>query len=146
MHLSSQYNRWSLRCSWSTAWRRCANYIFILDLTPGLNVLGGDNRRTRWESFKCWDSVWLILEIYGSLNCKTDKPMNDLFECCQWIVYISAFLKQIRFEVRANKIRQLDSLIISCLPCAKTYCVFTFHQTAMVALYIWSNVKPEYTL
>ena len=34
-HLSRQQNCWSLRCS-----RRCSNYIFILDLTPGINGLG----------------------------------------------------------------------------------------------------------
>ena len=34
-HLSKQYNCWSLRWSWSIPCRRCSNYIFILDLTPG---------------------------------------------------------------------------------------------------------------
>ena len=37
LHLSRQYTCWSFRCSWSSADRRCSNYIFILDLTPGLN-------------------------------------------------------------------------------------------------------------
>ena len=37
--LSRQYICCSLRCSWSIACRRCSNYIFILDLTPGLNAL-----------------------------------------------------------------------------------------------------------
>ena len=36
-HLRRQYNCWSLRCSWSIACRRCPNYIFILNLTPGSN-------------------------------------------------------------------------------------------------------------
>ena len=27
-------------CSWGTACRRCSNYIFILDLTPGFIGLG----------------------------------------------------------------------------------------------------------
>ena len=30
----------SLRCSWSIVCRRCFNYIFIPDLTPGFNGLG----------------------------------------------------------------------------------------------------------
>ena len=37
-------------------------YIFILDLTPGLNRLGKDNCKTRRESFKFCDLVRLILE------------------------------------------------------------------------------------
>ena len=42
---------------------RCSNYIFILDLTPGLNGLRKGNCKMRWESFKFCDLVWLILEI-----------------------------------------------------------------------------------
>ena len=39
-------NCWSLRCRWSIACRRCSNYIFIIDLTPGFNGLGKDNCKT----------------------------------------------------------------------------------------------------
>ena len=35
----------------------------ILDLTPGLKGLDKDDFKTRWESFKFWDLVRLILEI-----------------------------------------------------------------------------------
>ena len=62
-HLSRQVNCLSLRCSWSIACRRCSNYIFILDSTPGFIGLGRDNFKTRWESFKFWDLVPLVLEI-----------------------------------------------------------------------------------
>ena len=62
-HLSRQLNCRSLGCSWSIACRRCSNYIFILDLTPGFNSLGRDNCKMRRLSFKLWDSVRLILEI-----------------------------------------------------------------------------------
>ena len=58
-----QKNCWSLRCSWSIACRRCSNYIFILDLTPGFIGLGKDNCSTRRETVKFGDSVRLILEI-----------------------------------------------------------------------------------
>ena len=64
--LSVQKNCWSLRCSWSIACRRCSNYILILDLTPGFNGLGKNNCKTRWlrwETFKCYDLVHLILEV-----------------------------------------------------------------------------------
>ena len=50
-------------CSWSTACRRCSNYIFIFNLTPGFNGLYRDNCKTRQETFKFRDSVRLILEV-----------------------------------------------------------------------------------
>ena len=62
MHLIRQWNCSPLRCSWSIAYRRCSNCIFI-DLTPGFNGLGKDNCKTRQETFKFWDLVCLILEI-----------------------------------------------------------------------------------
>ena len=56
-----------LRCSWSiTYWRRF-NYIFILDLKPGFNGLGKDNNKTRQETFKFWDLVQFILEVWQFL-------------------------------------------------------------------------------
>ena len=42
--------------------RRCSNYIFILNLTPGFNGLGKDKYKVRREAFKFWDLVRLILE------------------------------------------------------------------------------------
>ena len=54
---------WLLRCSCSIAFRRCSNYSFILDLTPGFNGLGKGNCATRRESFKLWDMARLTLEI-----------------------------------------------------------------------------------
>ena len=62
MHFSRQLNCWSLRCSWSIASRRCSNYIFILNLTPGFNGLGKENYNMRREASKFWDLVRLILE------------------------------------------------------------------------------------
>ena len=51
-------------CSWSIACRRCSNYIFIFDLTHGFNRFHKDNCKTRQETFKFWDWVHLILEIW----------------------------------------------------------------------------------
>ena len=68
MHLSRHWNCWSLRCSWSIACRHCSNYIFILDLTPGFNGLGKGNGKMRWETFKFWDFVCLILKILQIQN------------------------------------------------------------------------------
>ena len=58
-------NCWSLRCSWSMVCRRCSNYIFILDRTPGFSGLRKDYCKMRWETFKFWDLVHLILDFYG---------------------------------------------------------------------------------
>ena len=62
-HFSRQLNCWSLRCSWSIACRRYSNYIFILHLTLGFNILRKDNCKPRRETFNFWDLVHLILEI-----------------------------------------------------------------------------------
>ena len=40
------------------------NYIFMLDLTPGFNELDIENCKTRPETFKFYDLVWLILEVW----------------------------------------------------------------------------------
>ena len=40
----------------------CSIYIFILGLTPGVNILHKDCN-TRGENFQFGDLVWLILEI-----------------------------------------------------------------------------------
>ena len=62
-------NCWSLRCSWSIAYRRCSNYIFILDLTPGFSGLGKGNGQTKRETFKFWESVRFILDVWQYLDC-----------------------------------------------------------------------------
>ena len=67
-HFSGQLNCWSLRCSWSIACRRCSNYIFILNLTPGFNGLCKDNYKMRREAFKFWDLVRLTLETLRLVN------------------------------------------------------------------------------
>ena len=43
------------------------NYNLILDLTPGFNGSDKDNCKTRWETFKFWVLVQLILELYDGL-------------------------------------------------------------------------------
>ena len=42
-----------------------ASDIFILELTPASNGLDKDNSKTRRETFKLWDLVQRILEIWG---------------------------------------------------------------------------------
>ena len=80
-HLSRPLNCWSLRCSWSIACRRYSNYIFILYSTPGFNRLGKDKCKARWISFRFWDLVRLILEIYGNFffKCVRSEPNNTFY-------------------------------------------------------------------
>ena len=47
----------------------CSNYIFILDSTPGFSRLHKDNCKMRQETFKFWDLVHLILEIWQYTYC-----------------------------------------------------------------------------
>ena len=61
---TEKQNYWSLRCSWSIACRRCSNYIFIMDFTPAFNGSGKDNCKTRCETFKFYDFVHFILDIW----------------------------------------------------------------------------------
>ena len=65
MHHSRRYIGWSLRCSWSIACRRCSNYIFILDLTPGFSIKHKDNLKMKLETFKY--GIWCIL--YYRVDC-----------------------------------------------------------------------------
>ena len=51
--------------------RRCSNYIFILNLTPGFNGLGKDNCKTSRETLMFGDWVRLILENWRYINKKT---------------------------------------------------------------------------
>ena len=63
-HLSRQYNCWSPRRSWNIACRRCSRHIFILDLASGFNELDKDNCKTRRETFKFWNLVRPMIDIW----------------------------------------------------------------------------------
>ena len=94
MHFSRQLNCWSLRCSWSIACRRCSNYIFILNLTPGFNGLGKDNNKMRREAFKFWGLVFLILETLWYIDYHRVSTMaSDI---------LAGLLKPIRSLVDMN--------------------------------------------
>ena len=95
MHLNRQYNCRSLRCCWSIACRRCSNYIFILDLTPGFIGLDKENCATRRETFKFGDLVRLILEILRYLSKVLSKSTRS-----QWAKPMSSspFLQAVKLE------------------------------------------------
>ena len=55
MYFSRRLNCWSLRCSWSIDYRCCSNYILILHLTLGFNILHKENlpkATVRWLIFE----------------------------------------------------------------------------------------------
>ena len=47
-------------------------YIIILDLTPGFIGLGKDNCKTRRETLKLGDLVWLIVDILRYMYIEMD--------------------------------------------------------------------------
>ena len=67
--LIGKLNYWSHRCSGSITCRSSSNYIFILHLTLGFNILSKDYCKPRWETFKFWDLERLILEILLYIFC-----------------------------------------------------------------------------
>ena len=82
-HLSRRLNCWSLRCNWSIACRCCFNYIFILGLTPGFDILRKGNCKPTRETFKFWDSVLLILETWQYIYLYVFVSSNNL-ACQVW--------------------------------------------------------------
>ena len=64
----SQLNCWSLRCSWSIACRRCSNYIFVLRLTPGFNILRKHNCKSRREIILGFGASYIRYLLYLKLH------------------------------------------------------------------------------
>ena len=76
MHLSRQWNCWSLRCSQSIACRRCSNYIFILHWTLGFNIWCEDNCKPSRETLNFRDLVRLILDILQYIRHPIACPLR----------------------------------------------------------------------
>ena len=95
MGLSSQYNCWSFRCSWSITCRRCSNYIFIFDLIPGFNILHKDYNMRR-ETFKFWNLVRFILEIWWyftwNITVTSSHEGHGLFYISFWFKSLHSYL------------------------------------------------------
>ena len=64
----------------------CSNYIFMLALTPGFNELGKENCKTRRETFKFWDLMKLILEVWQSFWLA-----HTAFLVGYWLLYSKMF-------------------------------------------------------
>ena len=65
--------------SWSIACQRCSNYIFVINSTPGFNIMGKGDCKTRPETFMFGDWVQLILENWRYLNFHTLLHQKLLF-------------------------------------------------------------------
>ena len=67
-------NCWSLRCSWSIACRRCSNYSFNLDLTPGFNALGQRQLQDERRNIEVWgfDASYIRASAVCYLSCLDD--------------------------------------------------------------------------
>ena len=95
-------NCWSLRCSWSIACRRCSNYIFILDLALGFNMLHKDKCQAKPETFQF--GIWCALyyRFYGTYWLQCHKFISNSFfiiyelkrVMVHSVIYIYMFLTQ----------------------------------------------------
>ena len=95
-----QKDCWSLRCSLSIACRRCSNYIFILDLTHGFNVLGKDHCKTRRETLVLESGATYIRDLtvafdFASRNklWYTPRDIDTARGLCKFVVvwYITIY-------------------------------------------------------
>ena len=140
----------SLRCSWSIACRLCSNYIFILNLTPGCNELGKGKCKTRRETFRVWDLVRFILEVWlyiwfvaarNSLWRKyrhacSCKYSTDLFEAGE-------FSAIFWWQKTRNKIHWPRSPLRMCVNVSvfMMYSVFYWHVSLLhvytITLHLW---------
>ena len=74
-------NKILIRCS--KACRYCSNYIFILDLTPGLNGLGKDNGRTRRQTFK-FGNLCDLYKRFDAISNTQQTPVTVYFKIQSW--------------------------------------------------------------
>ena len=100
---------WLLKC----AGRRCSNYIFILDLTPGFNGLDIDTCKTKRETFTFWDLMWLTLDVWWYSYCGTATPLVVLMGTTD-VWYEEALIDLVIHSVPA------DSLALLCVIVANT--------------------------
>ena len=91
IYLSRQWNCSSVRCSWSIACRRCANYIFIFDPTPGFNGLGKYNCRMKRETFKFWN-IYIYISVPNHNKQNKSPTVWKFLECSVGSCYCGTML------------------------------------------------------
>ena len=85
MHLSRQWNCWSLTCSWSIACRRCSNYIFILNLNTWLQWIGQRQLQDEMRNINVWGlGATYIREL-------TVNHISERGHCSPWSLYINQY-------------------------------------------------------
>ena len=122
-YLDRQWTCLSLRCSWSIACRHCSNYIFIIALTHGFNMLHKGNCKTRRETFKFGDLVRLILDtLWYAL---TEIPYVDFQRVFQTRQYPLPYYSLASCEKTREDSAYVTSSPIGCelvKPWIKYYC------------------------
>ena len=126
-HLSRQYNCWSLRCSWSITCRRCSNFIFILDLTPGFSGLGKDN---------CKTSFWIWCDLYWRFEC----IWINLNHCS--IRDLAVLIWQLMLHANWSVMEICFSCFVTCRFCLKKFRIKTVHCSdhACIFYFIHDNI------
>ena len=91
------------------ACRRCSNYIFILDLTPGFNGLGKDNCKTRRETFKHWDFGAPYLRGLMVINLRMYCTHCWIFTTAgtRWLTTIAYLYNDVIMDTIASQITSL---------------------------------------
>ena len=86
--------------------RRCSNYIFILDLTPGFNGLSKDNCKTKRKKIQFWDMVGLILEVWWYMFAYMDVYLFYFYDL------LLVFFNCINLSIYQRKQRILVSILL----------------------------------
>ena len=115
-------------CSWSIACRCCSNYIFILHLTHGFNVLRKDKCKPRRKSFTFWDLVPLILHILRHIwNSYWFTQTIRLYSIASWYLHSLSSASSLLIHKRVIKTNNLNSIwhVLSvCLSLIRVYFIW----------------------
>ena len=77
-----------------------SNYIFILHLTLGLNILRKDSCKPRRETYKFWDLVCLILDVLRYFNF-SDTALSTDNRCAAHPVRTPTHIRMLCYRVRS---------------------------------------------
>ena len=134
-HFSRQLNCWSLRCSLSIACWRCSNYIFILCLTLGLNILHKDNCKPGQEIFKRCYGKHRCIRCYSHLYAFIVKTILSTVPRKSWyvdIIYIHDIWLHVHLVAMNRRVILVQSI-------TKSYWIYC---NQMPLLLTWFNFNP----
>ena len=151
---------WSLRCSWSIAYRRCSNCIFIMDWTPLFNGLGKGDCKTRRETFQVWYLVRLILDIWRKFALVVYTQMMKIeafwmvrntrnFANCAAMACFASFYIQIMIFIIGNRTVRNEfkqwwhnSWIHVCVVCPE-WVIFSFYHFPYPCCWTITDLKDK---